>query len=199
MDGELMWPVGFLKPMLAEGKLEVFVNLTCTSQYRDFDNTNPVHTKGMPLSMRPKVWQLKILELVCSCLEPTDLICLVKFCLNLAKFLYSSGDAEMSPCNVTLAVLMDILLPLRDTLEELCLDMGISGVDQQLDDDDNSDPVQPLARFKSVKLLSTNAKMWHDYESDLDARNLELDLPDKQHLSRRLPPNLDACGPIVGR
>ena len=88
-------------------------------------------------------------------------------------------------------MMIDILHPLQDTLEELCLEIDTFGLEELLDKDGNSDFIQSLTHFKNLKLLSTSAEMWRGYESDLDAWHTGDELKDDQRLCRRLPPGIE--------
>lgn len=110
-DGGSPFPISKFNSILAEGKLETFEARNCSSWLSDIDDLGPVQSEGLPLTLAPNSLQLKKLELVHSCLHPSDLRCLVKACPNLTNFYYTTGNAETGPYNLSPAMMVEILDP----------------------------------------------------------------------------------------
>lgn len=188
-DGPEPFPIFTFNPLLAQGGLNTFEAQNGSSWLSDLDDLGSVQLQGPPLTCLSNSLQLKKLELVHCCLHPSDLRCLVKASPSLINFYYTTGDAETGPYTLSPALMIQILGPLKDTLEELCLEMDTSELDA--DEDGVSGLIESLTHFTALRLLSTSAEMWRGWEIDVDTYEEEEELPAEQCLARRLPRSLE--------
>lgn len=187
--GDLSWPLGFYNFLLnITPRLEQLRVCFGSSWYRDVGDSFPEPSSIVPLTLPPgSLSQLITLELKSCCLKIDDLQTLIQACPGLKSFYYYNGDDAQGPYGPSPAEMIRILEPLKDSLEELWLDLDT--LDADLDDDFR---ICSLTHFTALKTLDTSADMWEMVE-DLDVLDPYRDedtIEDNYRLCYRLPKNL---------
>ncbi|KAJ4346708.1 uncharacterized protein N0V89_010640 [Didymosphaeria variabile] len=207
IDGMLSWPIAFFSPILSEGRLDIFEVEMASSWYQDTGDIEPLHHNIIPLTLTPGSLNLKKLELIKSCLRFTDLGCLLNACPNLTSFQFTE-DLEAGAYTISPSTVIKLLEPLKDTLQQLILDLTVHEQefdDDSDDDDDNRDHIDSLAHLTSLKLLSVTPEIWRGVEMEYLRMDFTLDrflreVPSRRPLGYRLPPNLETLAfPLSGR
>ncbi|KAH5277195.1 hypothetical protein HBI70_095320 [Parastagonospora nodorum] len=187
--GDLAWPLGFYSFLLnTTPRLEQLRVCFGSSWYRNFGDSFPEPSSVVPLTLPPgSLSQLTTLQLKSCCLKINDLQTLIQACPELKSFYYYSGEDAQGPYGPSPAGMIRILEPLKDSLEELWLNLDT--LDADLDDDFR---IRSLTHFTALKTLDTSADMWEMVE-DLDVLDPYRDedtIEDSYRLCYRLPKNL---------
>ncbi|KAF2129323.1 hypothetical protein P153DRAFT_356912 [Dothidotthia symphoricarpi CBS 119687] len=116
-------------------------------------------------------------------LQAGDIRTLLHACPQLETLYFSTAAEESELHNFTCKELCDALEPLKDTLEELYLE-----VKPQLDEFGHPhERITSLSQFTALKILDTVPEMWEclrEFETEHDP------IEDEQRLCDRLPPSL---------
>jgi hypothetical protein len=188
--GDPPWPLGFYSSLLSTTtRLEDFRVCFASSYYQDISDDIAEPSKLVPLTLDlGSLSHLTKLELKSCCFTTEDLRCLVRACPGIKSFYYYNGDDEQDSYGPSPAEMIRILEPLKDSLQELYLELDTSDVETNVDY-----RIGSLVHFTSLKTLDTSAEMWEMLE-DLDLLDpyRTEDVPDNDsRLCFRLPKSLE--------
>ncbi|KAH7069086.1 hypothetical protein BKA63DRAFT_520612 [Paraphoma chrysanthemicola] len=185
VDGQLAWGIGYLNTILSQtSNLTELLLHNVASWYKGKDYELSPRERAKPVVLQPNSLNVTNLQM-CSCaLDKIDMRNLINACPKLTHFQYYTGTEETGPFNFSALDLVEILDPLRHTLEELAVDIL-----PYWDDDLDGPRIISMSQFTALKSLDTSPFMWeHMVDSDFDMYG---DTVEEEHrLSRRVPRSL---------
>jgi hypothetical protein len=176
MDLKGAWGIAYLNELLSRASLHSLHIHNASS----WERTGLEYNKQ--LMLRSGSLPLTKLELDQCALNASDMRVLLSATPSLKILLYSTGRGEGSSYSFTAAELVDMLDGLKDSLEELFVEIVPCWEDVLYTGDE--DLIASLSHFTALKTLDTIPCMWqameHTEETDLRTRDTE------QSLSERL-------------
>lgn len=128
--------------------------------YRNIGDSSPEPLSMVPWTLPPgSLSQLTTLQLKRCCLEINDLQTLTQACPGLKSFYYYNGGYAQGSYRLSPAEMIRILEPLKNSLEELWLELDTPN--ENLDVDFR---IRSLTHFTALKTLDTSAYMWDTVE-----------------------------------
>tara|TARA_R110002003_G_scaffold232_12_gene16818 strand:- start:1302 stop:2891 length:1590 start_codon:yes stop_codon:yes gene_type:complete len=185
VDCQLAWGIGYMNTLLSQTRnLTELLLHNVASWHKGKNDDLELEERARPVVLQPRSLNVTNLQMCCCALNKVDMGNLIRACPKLTSFQYYTGSDETGPYNFGIMDLMEILDPLKHTLEELALDI----VPYWTDDFDEPRIVS-LSHFTALRRLDTTPAMWeHMVDADFD---LYGDTMEEEHrLSRRLPRSL---------
>lgn len=194
---EVVWALGNFDTLLhTTSKLEVLQIQHASSWLRALGEIEPDPSNVVPLTLQPDSLSCMVRLVLKDCMFRTvDFGNLIQACTRLKSLFYYKGEFEDGPHNPSPATVIDLLEPLKDTLEELFLDLD--GALHEQAEFQHTHLIKSLSHMTTLKILDTHAEMWEDVDADelmdegfgVDA---DAELPsDASRLSSRLPKSLE--------
>lgn len=196
---DLVWPLGNLVDLLrGTPRLTSLQVQSASSWYRGIGEPEPDPANVVPLTLQPgSLSCLGRLVLKYCMLRTVDLSNLIQACSGLKSLFYYKGEYEGGPHNLSPAKVIELLAPLKNSLEELSLDLDVEwheNIDSQV-----TSRISSLSHMTALKILDTTPEMWScldteemiDLGHDVDADAEELP-SDANRLCYRLPRSLES-------
>ncbi|KAF3039569.1 hypothetical protein E8E12_008338 [Didymella heteroderae] len=184
-DSQLTWGIGYIDGMLAQAQdLDTLHLQGAGSWYLDTLGEREWDDLLRPLHVKPGSLPITKLELDRCALLKSDMETLVLACPQLRSLYYWTGPEETGPENFTAGELIEILEPLKDTLEELYTEIQTYWIDFV----SMEGRIDTMSQFTALKILDTTPDMWWHLPDD--QRSL-WQIEDDQRISKRLPPSLE--------
>ncbi|KAH8724892.1 hypothetical protein GQ44DRAFT_707980 [Phaeosphaeriaceae sp. PMI808] len=184
IDAQLAWGVGYLNTLLSLAiNLEELLLHNVASWFLAFDDQLDLDERARPVNLRPGSLNITKLEMISSALTKSDMSTLIRACRNLKSLHYYTDSEETGPYNFGPQDLIDILYPLKDTIEELYIEIIPYWADVL------PERIYSLSHFTALRVLDSLPAMWDrmvDEDYDTDWRPLS----DEYRLSTRLPASL---------
>ncbi|KAF1846507.1 uncharacterized protein K460DRAFT_417571 [Cucurbitaria berberidis CBS 394.84] len=191
----LIWPVEFFSTILVTTRLESFEVQGGSSWYCNIGDPEPDGEQVMPLALQPgSLNHVRSLHMELCCLNISDMQNLLLACTGLKLFYYSAGNADVALRSPSPAKMIELLQPLKDSLEVLSLDLSPLWYEDYRGGGDKR--LRSLTHMTALKLLDISAEMWRPVEKNDEVNGdiypwyEDLTLHEISDLHLRLPPNL---------